>query len=328
MGYKHLTINQREIIWLMRSVGYSCREIGEQLHVDKSSVSRELKRNGGIENYLPVKAQIGYCLRRQNCHGKHILDDTELYEYVRAKFFEEQWSPEQIAGRLSMENGKNVISFPTIYREIYSGRFDKDAPVKSKIGAAKLLRRNGKSLRNGRKGSKRGGIKISNELCTRPDEANNRKRIGDWEADTVIGKLGKACLVTMNDRKSLFLLLGKSEAKKSEPVKDVMIKLLEGKPCETITPDRGTEFANHEDVSEALGGVQFYFPPPYQPWQRGMNENCNGLLREYFPKGKDLSGATEEYIQSVADKINKRPRKTLGWKTPFEIFYSKSLRLA
>lgn len=236
--------------------------------VNKGTVSRELKRNGGIEKYLPIKAQTGYELRRLKCRRRHILDDGELYEYVKKKLFEEQWSPEQIAGRLFMERGKKAISFPTIYREIYSGRFDKDAPVKSKIGAAKLLRRKGKSLR------------------------------------------GK-----------------KSGVKKAGPVKNVMIKLLEGKPCETITPDSGTEFASHEDVTKAFGGVQFYFPPLGQPWQRGINENCNGLLREYFPKEKDLSGKSNDYIQAVADKINKRPRKSLGWKTPFEVFYSKSLRL-
>lgn len=327
MGYKHLTINQREVIWLMRTGGFSCRQIAERIEVNKGTVSRELKRNGGIGSYLPVKAQAGYVLRRLKCRGRHILDDGKLYEYVKKKLFEEQWSPEQIAGRLSMERGEKVISFPTIYREIYSGRFDRDAPVKSKTGAAKLLRRKGKSLRGKKSGIKRGGIKISNELSQRPEEANSRERLGDWEADTVIGKQGKACLVTMNDRKSLYLLLGKSDGKNAGSVKKVMIKLLEGKPCETITPDRGTEFAGHEDVTDALGGVQFYFPPPSQPWQRGMNENCNGLLREYFPKGRDLSDKSDEYIQAVADKINKRPRKTLGWKTPFEVFYSKSLHL-
>ena len=228
---------------------------------------------------------------------------------------------------MNLEYGKSAVSFGTIYREIYSGRFDKGAP-KSKVGTAKCLRHKGKSLRGKKKGAKRSGIKISNELSQRPAAANNKKRLGDWEADTIIGKQGKACLVTMNDRKSLFLLIGKSEAKKAEPVRDVMIRLLDGKPCKSITPDRGTEFASHPDVTKALGNVLFYFPPPYQPWQRGMNENSNGLVREYFPKGMDLSDAADEYIQAVADKINRRPRKTLGWKTPFEVFYSKSLHLA
>lgn len=328
MGYKHLTIRQREILWVMRSVGYSLKIISEQINADKSTVSRELKRNGGLEKYLPIKAQVAYCARRLSSRPKCKLDDPTLYEYVKSKFFNEQWSPEQISGRLKAEGSALSISFATIYREIYKGRFDKDAPVKSKIGSAKCLRHKGKSLRGKKSTEKRGGIKISNELSSRPAAANNRERIGDWEADTVVGAQGKACLVTMNDRKSLYLLLGKSAAKKAEPVKNVMIELLEGKPHETVTPDRGTEFANHADVTKALSGVQFYFPPPHQPWQRGMNENCNGLLREYFPKGKDLSDISDEYIQAVADKINKRPRKSLGWKTPFEVFYSKSLHLA
>lgn len=107
----------------------------------------------------------------------------------------------------------------------------------------------------------------------------------------------------------------------------MMIGSLKGQPCETITPDRGKEFAKHTVVTEALEKVQFYFPKPHHPWQRGTNENTNGLLREYFPKGRDLTDVSEEYIQKMYDKLNKRPRKCLGYKTPYEVYYSTVLQL-
>ena len=327
MSYLHLSIEQREIIWVMRCAGYSFRVIAETIHVNKSTVSREIKRNGGIEKYLPCKAHINYFQKRQNCRPKKILEDKELFNYVKERFLNEQWSPEQIAERKNKEKGNHVISYITIYRAIYDGLFDEEAKTHSKVGAAYKLRRKGKSLKGKYGKKKRGGIKISNKLEDRPKEADSRERIGDWEADTVIGKKGKACLVTLDDRKSRFLVANKAEDKSAPAVTKKMIEGLKGKKCLTITPDRGTEFANHSEVTKELGGVPFYFPQPHQPWQRGTNENTNGLLREYFPKGKDISEFSDEYIQAVIEKINKRPRKCLDWKTPYEVFYDLVLHL-
>ena len=132
----------------------------------------------------------------------------------------------------------------------------------------------------------------------------------------------------MADRKSRYLLGGKSVAKKADPVNEVIIRSLKGQFLESITPDRGKEFAKHDLVTEELDQVQFYFPLPHHPWQRGTNENTNGLLRECFPKGQDLTDISEEYIQSIFDKLNKRPRKCLGYGTLFEVYYSTLLRLA
>lgn len=133
--------------------------------------------------------------------------------------------------------------------------------------------------------------------------------------------------MTLADRKSRFLLSRKATKKTAAYVRDVMIQCLQGQPLYSITPDRGKEFAKHAEVSVALNNVQFFFPQPHQPWQRGTNENTNGLLREYFPKGTDLSKYSDEYIQSKVDELNKRPRKCLGYLTPYEVYYSTVLHL-
>ncbi|MBN6077361.1 IS30 family transposase, partial [Aggregatibacter actinomycetemcomitans] len=143
---------------------------------------------------------------------------------------------------------------------------------------------------------------------------------------TVLGKVRKACLVTLTDRKSRFLPAKKVPAKQSELVKDAMIALLKSHKLRSITPDRGKEFAKHRKVTKALG-VEFYFPEPHQPWQRGTNENTNGLLREYFPKQADIGQWDDNYIRLVVDKLNLRPRKCLGRKTAFECYFGKSLHL-
>ena len=189
------------------------------------------------------------------------------------------------------------------------------------------MRHRGKSRH--RKGyvENRGKIAISNDIADRPAGAQNRSRRGHWEGDTVAGKTGKACLVTLVDRKTRFLVGGKSSAKRAADVNEVMLIALEGHPVKSITPDRGKEFAKHAEVTEALEGVKFYFLPPHHPWERGSNENTNGLLREYFPKGQDITDILDAYIQEMFDKLNRRPRKCLGYRTPYEGYYSKTLHL-
>ncbi len=194
-------------------------------------------------------------------------------------------------------------------------------------GAIRKLRHRGKSRHTKGYIEKRGKIRISHPLSERPEAANQRERLGDWEGDTVAGVTGKACLVTYVDRRSRFLLSMKASEKKSQPVMEATIELLRGQPLETITPDRGKGFARHAKISEELENVQFYFPLPRYPWDRGTNENTNGLLRECFPKGVDLSGFTDEYIQSKVDEINRQLRKCLGYRTPYEVYYSRELHL-
>ena len=327
--YKHITPEEREKILVLRSKNHSITYIADSIGRNKSTVSRELSRNTVDNEYSAVVAQAAYEKRREKCRPKHRLSDPETFNYVQKKFLEHQWSPEQISGRLKMEKSNLRISYSTIYRGIYAGIFDTVDQRKShgNRGAARKLRHRGKTRHTKGHVEKRGKIVISNDIDNRPAEAEERSRIGDWEGDTVAGAVNGPCLVTLADRKSRFLLSQKSDKKNSTCVRDVMINCLKGQPLHSITPDRGKEFAKHAEVSGALDGVQFYFPQPHQPWKRVTNENINGLLREYFPKGQDLSKYSDEYIQSKVDELNKRPRKCLGFMTPYEVYYSKLLHL-
>ena len=192
-------------------------------------------------------------------------------------------------------------------------------------GAIRKLRHRWKSHHTKNYEKKLGKLQISHLITEQAEAVNQRTRIGDWEADTVLGHRGKdkACLVTLVNRKSRFLIAGKAKSKKAASVGVAMINALKNQPCDTITPDRGKEFALHSQVSGALHKVGFYFPFPHYPWQRGTNENTNGLLREYFPKGQDLTTISKEYIQSKVDEF----RKCLGYKTPYEIYDSEVLHL-
>ena len=194
-------------------------------------------------------------------------------------------------------------------------------------GARRKLRHRGKPRRPKGYVSNRGKIPISHELTERPIEANKRMRFGDWEADTIVGFNRKSGLLTLVDRLSRFLKCEKLARLGSKEVQAAMIQALSGQPLHSITPDRGRDFQLHGNVTAALG-VEFYFPPPHQPWKRGTNENTNGLLREYFPKGYDFTLLSDNVLQKVVDQLNHRPRKCLGYKTPAEIYFSTTLHLA
>lgn len=238
-----------------------------------------------------------------------------------------QWSPEQISERLKYEGFVHSISYNTIYRGIYTGMLERHKLTSGQRGVIRKLRHKGKSRHTKNYEEKRGKIRVSNDLKDRPEEANRRLRIGDWEADTVLGTIGKACLVTLIDRKSRFLLCARIDKKNSINVRDSMINLLDDQPLYSITPDRGKEFSKHSEVTIALNDVQFYWPLPSHPWDRGSNENTNGLLREYFPKNEDMSVHSEEYVTDKIHELNKRPRKCLGWKSPYEVYYNQVLHL-
>ena len=193
------------------------------------------------------------------------------------------------------------------------------------ISGKQRLRHRGKKRR--RKGEPtRDNFPVEHALSERPAEAQARARIGDWEADTVAGVVGGAVLVTLTDRKSRFLRCARVEKETAEHVNAAMIAMLADQVRHSITPDRGKEFARHAVVAEALG-VKIYFPPPYQPWQRGTNENTNGLLRKYCPKHQDIAQYSDEYIEKAVRALNSRPRKCLQWKTPYEVHFEEVLHL-
>lgn len=308
MGHHaHLTLQEREDIMVMRREGKGVTQIAGAIGRSKSTVSRELGRNMCAAStprpyYRASTAQARYEQRRRACVRPRILDDPGTFELVRGKFLEEQWSPEQIEGRLALELGASPVSDTTIYRGIHAGLFD------GCIGgrrAARRLRRKGRRRRAAGREERRGKIVVSHTIDERPAAAEERSRLGDWEADTVAGKAARRAADEVN-----------AVAKAS----------LAGHPLRSITPDRGKEFAKHAEVTEALG-VEFYFALPHHPWQRGTNENTNGLLREYFPKGRSIDEFSDEEVGMVYDKLNRRPRKRLGYRTPHEVHYSTSLQL-
>jgi IS30 family transposase len=327
MSYSHLTAAEREKILIYKLEGLTVSQIARRLSRNKSTISRELKRNSSCSSYSAVDAQTRYEKRRKKCHRHSILENEEIFTLVKDKFLSHQWSPEQIAGRLKAEDCSVSISTKTIYRAIYAGMFNQKGLSHGNRGAIRKLRHKGKTRHTKDYVERRGKIQISHPLSERPIEAQNRSRIGDWEGDTVAGVTGKACLVTLVDRKTRYLVGGKASKKSSKEVSEVMVKALKDEPVKTITPDRGKEFSNHKEVTEQLDQVQFYFPLPHHPWDRGTNENTNGLLREYFPKGEDLTGVTDEYIEQVFYELNTRPRKCLNWKTPYELYHDSELHL-
>lgn len=322
--YNHLSIAEREEIMCLRRQGRGVREIAREIGRDKSTVSRELARNSRARGpYRASDAQRLYEARRARCRRPRLLDDPERADLVRRHVLEGRWSPDQLAGRVALERPELAVSGSTIYREIASGRLDRLIGGRR---AAARLRRRGKRPRRRDGSERRGRIRVSHELDERPPEAAARSRVGDWEGDTVAGTAGGACLVTLVDRRTGYLVGGKSPTRRSADVCAAMARAVEGHALETVTLDRGKEFALHREFSEATG-CECYFCPPHSPWLRGCNENLNGLLRQYFPKGRDIGPVGDEEVATVYDDLNRRPRKRLGYLTPHEAYHSEALRL-
>ena len=331
--YRHLSPSEREDIMLMRHGGASVGEIARAIGRSKSTVSRELARNscrrgGAGEFYRASTAQRRYEDRRRRCVRRRRLDDPALAGLVMAKICEGRWSPEQVAGRVALERPDLPVSRSTIYRAI--GRRELDPPelAGTARGIKARLRHKGKRRhRAGGPEERRGKVPGMRPISERPPEAEARSRLGDWEADTVVGKGAGACLVTLVDRRSGYLEGGRAASHTAAAVRDVEVAALSAHPgSRTVTPDRGKEFAAFAEV-EAACGVEFFFALPHHPWQRGTNENTNGLLREYFPKGTDFGEVADGEVSAVYDAVNMRPRKRLGFRTPYEVHYSKALHL-
>ena len=330
--YKHLTIEERESLYLLRNQGVSLRKIAQQLGRSASTISRELKRNKGSHRpYRPSSAQTRYEKVRKHCGRTPILAELGFREIIRTYIEDKHWSPEQIENRLKAEHSTFHISYATIYRAIWSGVFDPCTKYVTKSQRfTQKLRKKGKRKKKNGTVNKQGKLIIQHTISERPAEANDRSAIGHWEADTVAGKKGTSALVTLTDRRSRFLLARKVPNVCAETVADAMIQLLKPLPIDkvkSVTPDRGHEFAKHADVSAAVHNVPFFFADPYSPWQRGTNENTNGLLRECLPKYTDMTPVPDDLIDDFIYLLNLRPRKCLGWLSPYEVFFNISLHL-
>jgi transposase, IS30 family len=329
--YHHLSIEEREKILLLFVAKNSMRTIAAVIGRSASTISREISRNiDKNKGYSAVLAEKRYRRLRKKSKRCRLLDIPERRSLILKLFLEWQWSPEEMDNRLRVENNSLRVSYSTIYRAIYAGMLDPPCLSHGSRGVARKLRHRGKTRHTKGNPETRGKIVITNRIADRPEEATSRMVIGHWEADTVAGKTGSACLVTIVDRCSRYLLAGKTAKKYSALVAQKMIDLLldvSNDRKKSITPDRGMEFAKHGLVSAALDGVQFYFPDPHAPWQRGTNENTNGLLREYLPKSFDMAACSDADIAAFVTKLNRRPRKCLDWKSPFEVFFNQSLQL-
>lgn len=312
--YHRLTESQRYTIEALHRKGTLQKKIAELIGTHPSTISRELRRLGPSCSYCHRKAEKD----REEKFTRGQTSQPKLLALAAQKLREEQWSPEQISGWLS-ETGRGLISHETIYQSIYR---DKEAGGDLHT----FLRHPLKSYRKRGAGKeRRGRIKNQVMIDERPAIVEERSRIGDWEMDTIIGRPGGFVLVTMVERMSRFTLIRLVSSKEALGVSACIIEAL--KPyldkVLTHTYDNGKEFALHEILTDVLE-AQAYFAHPYHSWERGLNENTNGLIRQYFPKKTDFSNLTEEEVKIVQDKLNRRPRKCLDFQTPNDIFFPTS----
>ena len=316
--YKHLTIEERENILLMSAEGKNLSEMGRKLGRNKSTISREIRRNSiRSKPYSAAAAQSKYYRRRRNCQRKQRLSEQQTRDIV-IKFLALYWSPEQINQRLKQENNAIQIGTSTIYRGIRAEILPKE--MKKMLRARPYHKP---------KGSHTGHLPISHSIKERPIEANYRIEIGHWESDTVRGSMNSGCIATHVDRKSRFLISIKIPNRSTQAYMDATIQAFMHIPShkrKTFTTDHGKEFSGHQRLKEELG-AEVYFADPGSPGQRGTNENTNGLLRQFFPKRSGFQNVTQADVDKACCFLNSRPRKCLGWLTPLEVFSSKSLHL-
>ena len=328
--YTHLTLKDRECILLGVTLHHTYQVIANQIGCSRATVSREIKRNGGRGAYSAVTAQQNYHQRRLKSRRPRLLEDLRLCDFILHCILQRQWSPEQIAGRLSFEGSSWHISHNTIYRGIERDNLGVKRKNHGARGFARKLRHRGKTRKvKGTVNERRGRFNDVPSVHERPVSCENRARFGHWEGDTVRGKVGHSALVTLVDRRSRYLLSQRVPKVNAKNVTQAIIDLLHTvtpKHVRTLTPDRGTEFAGYREFGKELD-IPVYFPDPHAPQQRGTNENTNGLIREYFPKGTDLDKLTDQDISKFVRDLNNRPRKVLGWKSPSEVFFGKKLHL-
>ncbi len=316
MKYTHLTETERYHIDDMLREGFLQSEIAANLGRSASTLSRELRRNRGKRGWRPKQAQE---LASERLHQRGVSNVSKVsgvaWEYAKNKLQTEQWSPEQITGRLKSKK-KPVISHETIYRRILLDKLTGGSLFTN------LRCKKQRKKRYGKLSSGRGCIPNRRDIDERPAVVDNRNRLGDWEGDTVIGcHKGGAVIATMVERKTRYAVVAKSKDKTTASVTSSINRAMAKMDdlVKTITLDNGKEFANHEALSSKLG-CDVYFAKPYHSWERGLNENTNGLLRQYFPKKTKFDDISTEEIQAAVNKINNRPRKCLNYKTPAEEF--------
>jgi IS30 family transposase len=303
----HLTLEERQFLYRLNKKGVSRSEIARLMNRDRSTIHRELARNAGQRGYRPKQAQRLADERRLASRRSHKMKDPEVHQYVQDKL-EKYWSPDQIAGRSRRDfprRRSRWLSRQTIYDWI-----DYHAPE-----WRTLLRR------GGRPPEKRGKLTDCVRIAGRPDVINKRRRYGDWEGDTIVGQGRRSALVTLVERKSGLTRMSRVDSMKSDATIRAAKRRLQDLPdrlLRSMTFDNGKEFAEHRRLTRGLG-LEIYFADAYASWQRGTNENTNGLLRQFFPKRTDFTQVSHREVARVEQLLNERPRRRLGYRTPEEV---------
>jgi len=318
MKYQHLTIEEREklqILWWQR---LSLRTIAKEIGRSVSSISRELKRNFPPERnvYTPRMAH-ERALTKRKCRGrKDRLKNDRIRQYV-FEHLRLRWSPEQISGRLK-KDFKELISPEAIYQYIY--HTEKDCEVRGEDFRIYLRHRRKRRVPHGARRCQRIFVFKGDSIDERPTVVNERKRTGDWEGDSVESVDHKPGVNTLVERKVGLVFISKLKDKTSRATTNVMTKRFQSVPeklKQTVTLDNGFENTDWQGI-EKQTGLKCYYAHPYHSWERGTNENTNGLIRDYFPKKTDFDNVSDEEIQWVEYQLNSRPRKRLNWLTPLE----------
>jgi transposase, IS30 family len=302
----HVTFEERRLLDGLKQKGKSPTEIAALMGRHRSTIYRELDRNSGQRGYRPQQAQRLADERRLASRRPRKMDDPDVQRYVQERL-EKLWSPEQIAGRVERDFPRapqRWLSRQTVYDWIDDRRPEWQG----------LLRR------QGRPPEKRGKLVDCVRIAGRPDVINRRRRYGDWEGDTIVGKRRRSALLTMVERKSGYARIGRVDGMNSDLTMRAAKRRLKDLPPSlrrSMTFDNGKEFAKHPRLTWGLG-LEVYFADPYASWQRGANENMNGLLRQFFPKGTDFTRISHHEVARVEQLLNERPRKRLGYRTPAE----------
>ena len=312
MNYNQLTEHERYQIYSLKKAGHNQKEIAELLERHPSTISREINRNEGLRGYRPRQAQQLTESRRKEAYKarKVTSDIKEMIETL----IRQELSPQQVADYLVRHKGIS-LHHETIYQVIYADKADGGDLYQHLRVISKPYRKRYGSY------DTRGKIKNRTSIDERPVVVDNGNRIGDWEGDTIIGKGRQSALLTVVERKTLYTVIVKLTGKRADLLAQAAISNLGPikEKVKTITFDNGLEFAEHETIAEGLE-ADIYFAHPYASWERAINENTNGLIRQYFPKGTDFNQVSDEEIEFVMNRLNNRPRATRGGRSPNELF--------